>query len=67
MNKIYLVFLLLLPFGIYAQNQEDYINRLKAIQNNGVTYYNVDGIDFTSQTFTNSFTEKDTIISSHLS
>lgn len=59
MNKIYLVFLLLLPFGIYAQNQEDYIKRLKAIQNNGVTYYNVDGIDFTSQTFTNSFTEKD--------
>lgn len=57
--KLYILTFFLLPFAVFAQKKDDLFKRLKAIHNNGVTYYNTDGITFTSQTFTNAFTEKD--------
>ncbi|RZK17241.1 MAG: hypothetical protein EOO86_13085 [Pedobacter sp.] len=57
--KLYILIFFLLPISVFAQEKDDLFTRLKAIHNGSVTYYNTDGIDFTSQTFTNSFTEKD--------
>ncbi|RZL28033.1 MAG: hypothetical protein EOO96_21450 [Pedobacter sp.] len=59
MLKSSILLLFLMPFVALSQEKDDYIKRLKAVNNRSVTYYNVDGIDFTSQTFTNSFTDKD--------
>ncbi len=54
------IILILLVFNILtssAQN-EDLFNRLNVIHNSGTTYYNVDGIDFTSQTISSEFNDK---------
>ena len=42
----------------FSQEIDDYTNRLKAINNQTITFYNVDGVDFSSQTFSNEFSEK---------
>ncbi|HET8886470.1 MAG TPA: hypothetical protein VFM70_09000 [Salinimicrobium sp.] len=53
----YLIFLLLMTSNIFAQESE-LLERLVALDNNGLTFYNMDGYNITSQTFNDSFTEK---------
>ena len=53
----YLIFLLLMTSNIFAQESE-LLERLVALGNNGLTFYNMDGYNITSQTFNDSFTEK---------
>jgi len=59
MTKAYIILLLIIPFVALSQEKNNYLKRLKAVKNRSVTYYNIDGIDFTSQTFTSPFTDKD--------
>lgn len=42
----------------YCQDNDDFAKRLKAINNQTINFYNVDGVDFSSQTFSNEFSEK---------
>ncbi len=51
---------LLLVFSIlsFGQENDDFEKRLKAIINNSTTFYNIDGVNFSSQTHNNEFTEK---------
>ncbi len=42
----------------FSQEDDDYTKRLKAINNKTIIFYNVDGVDFSSQTFSNEFSEK---------
>lgn len=53
----YIILLFLSTFAI-GQEQDDYVKRLKAVNNQTIVFYNIDGIDFSSQTFSNQFTEK---------
>lgn len=57
MKRFFLV-LLIFNFQIVSSQNEDFFNRLNAIHNNGTTFYNVDGIDFTSQTISSKFNDK---------
>ena len=59
MSKIITLFFIMISISVSAQETDDYKTRLRAIHNTPATYYNIDGVDFTSQTLTNSFTEKD--------
>ncbi|MCV9929608.1 hypothetical protein OIU83_18245 [Flavobacterium sp. LS1R49] len=43
---------------IYCQENDDFSKRLKAINTQTVAYYNVDGINFSNQTFNYEFSEK---------
>ena len=57
MNKLF--FYIFLVSSIVAKAQNDSIfSRLQAINNNGVTFYNIDGYSITSQTLNYPFTEK---------
>lgn len=42
----------------FSQENDDFSKRLKAINNLTITFYNVDGVQFTSETFSNQFTEQ---------
>jgi len=42
----------------YSQDNDDFAKRLKAINNQTINFYNVDGVDFSSQNFSNEFSEK---------
>ena len=53
----YLVLLFLSTLAI-GQVQDDFVKRLKAVSNQTIVFYNIDGVDFSSQTFSNQFTEK---------
>lgn len=57
MKKKISLLLLFLSAIVYCQN-DDFANRLKAINTQSATYYNIDGIDFSSQTFNYDFSEK---------
>lgn len=57
MKKITSLLLLFLSVIVYCRN-DDFAQRLKAIHNYSATYYNVDGIDFSSQTYNYDFSEK---------
>ena len=57
MKRILLI-LLIFNFQIVSSQNEELFNRLNAIHNSGTTFYNVDGIDFTSQTISSEFNEK---------
>lgn len=56
-KKIYLIVLLLVFAGSFAQN-DSIFNRLQAIRDNGITFYNIDGYSITSQTLNYPFSEK---------
>ncbi|MCP2026484.1 hypothetical protein L1276_001628 [Flavobacterium sp. HSC-32F16] len=56
-KEISLIFLFLSAF-VYCQENDDFTKRLKALNTQSVTYYNVDGIDFSSQTYSYDFSEK---------
>lgn len=43
---------------VFSQENDDFTKRLKAINNQTIIFYNVDGVDFSSQTFSNEFSEK---------
>lgn len=53
-------FLIILLFSnlIFCQENDDFASRLKAINNQTIIFYNIDGVDFSSQTFNNEFSEK---------
>jgi hypothetical protein len=55
-----LKYLSLLLFTTFAFSQEidGYAKRLKAINNQTIIFYNVEGVNFSSQTFSNQFNEK---------
>lgn len=55
-----LKYLSLFLFTTFAFSQEidDYAKRLKAINNQTIIFYNVEGVNFSSQTFSNQFNEK---------
>lgn len=56
-NIFCLLFILKITF-VFSQNEDDFVKRLKAINNKTIIFYNVDGVDFSSQTFSNEFSEK---------
>ncbi|WP_432713617.1 hypothetical protein [Pedobacter sp.] len=58
MKFIYLLMLLIFPAVSFCQDQDDFTKRLKAIKNQSTTYYNIDGIEFTSETYNDAFAEK---------
>ena len=41
----------------FSQDQDDFTKRLKAIKNQNTTFYNVDGVDFSSETWNNEYSE----------
>ena len=53
----YILFLVitLISSLAFSQNNDDFAKRLKAINNQTIIFYNVDGADFSSQTFSNDF------------
>ncbi len=53
----YLALLIISTFA-FGQEIDDYTKRLKAINNQSIIFYNVDGVNFSSQTFSNQFNEK---------
>lgn len=57
MNKLIIYIFLLTSIATKAQS-DSIFNRLQAINNNGVTFYNIDGYSITSQTLNYPFTEK---------
>lgn len=56
-NIFCLLFILKITF-VFSQNEDDFVKRLKAINNKTIIFYNVDGVEFSSQTFSNEFSEK---------
>lgn len=58
-KTLYIALLSLFSLQVFGQNNDDdYFNRLKAISNQDIVFYNIDGITFSSQTFNNEFSEK---------
>lgn len=57
MKKKYTIILLFIFTVSFAQN-DNIFNRLQAINNNGLTFYEVDGINISSQTLNYKFTDK---------
>lgn len=59
MAKIKLLFLLTFVCSLsYGQDSDDIFSRLQAISNDGIDFYNIDGIEITSQKIDASFTPK---------
>lgn len=55
------LFFFVIPFVsafTFGQENDDFAKRLKAINNQTIIFYNIDGIDFSSQTFNSEFSEK---------
>lgn len=59
MKKIttFLLFLTTIYFS-FSQENDDFTKRLKAINNTTSTFYNIDGVNFSSETFSNQFSEQ---------
>lgn len=58
MKKLFTIISVFISVITVAQN-DSVFNRLQAINNNGVSYFNIDGYTITSQTLNYLFTEKD--------
>lgn len=58
MKILKILLITLLSTFAFSQEIDDFAKRLKAINNQTIIFYNVDGIDFSSQTFNNEFSEK---------
>ena len=56
-KPISILILLIVTQISFGQNEELF-NRLRAINNSGTTFYNVDGVDFTNQNISSEFNEK---------
>ncbi len=57
-KNIVLIFILLIICQTSFSQNEELFKRLRAIHNSGITFYNVDGIDFTSQNISYEFNDK---------
>lgn len=57
-NSICIFLIAFSSFPIFGQGSEEYSTRLKAINNQTIIFYNIDGVNFSSQTFSNEFSEK---------
>ena len=53
MKAIFFVIFALISTFSFGQENDDFSKRLKAINNQTIVFYNVDGVDFSSQTFSN--------------
>lgn len=58
MRTIFILIYTLFSTFSYSQENDDFEKRLKAINNQTIIFYNVDGVDFSSQTFNYEFSEK---------
>lgn len=58
MKSILYLLLLLTTASSFCQDNDDFAKRLKALNNQTIIFYNVDGVEFSSQTFSNEFSEK---------
>lgn len=58
MKSILFLVITLISTLSFSQDNDEFVKRLKAINNQTIIFYNVDGIDFSSQTFNNEFSEK---------
>ncbi|WP_299242283.1 hypothetical protein [uncultured Aquimarina sp.] len=58
MIKKFSVIILIIIFQTGFAQDEGMFERLRAIRNSGTTFYNVDGIDFTSQNISSEFNDK---------
>ena len=58
MKSIFFVIFTLISTFSFGQENDDFSKRLKAINNQTIIFYNVDGVDFSSLTFSNEFSEK---------
>uniref|UniRef100_UPI004048826C hypothetical protein n=1 Tax=Flavobacterium sp. TaxID=239 RepID=UPI004048826C len=58
MKSILFLVITLISTLAFSQNNDDFAKRLKAINNQTIIFYNIDGVDFSSQTFSNEFSEK---------
>lgn len=58
MKSIFYSVITLISTISFSQDNDDFAQRLKAINNQTIIFYNVDGVDFSSQTFNNEFSEK---------
>lgn len=60
-NNLRAVFLFIVFFFTtisFSQDNDDYTKRIKAINSKSLIFYNSDGVDFSSQTFSGEFSEK---------
>ena len=58
MKYLYLLIITLKSTFFFSQEIDDFSKRLKAINNQSIVFYNIDGVDFSSQIFSNEFSEK---------
>ncbi len=58
MKKKIAIFILFIVCQTSFGQNEELFDRLRAIHNSGTTFYNVDGIDFTSQNISSEFNDK---------
>lgn len=58
MKKIISIIIFLFSIVAYCQEDGDFSKRLKALNSQTVAYYNVDGVDFSNETFNYEFSEK---------
>ena len=58
MKSIFYSVITLISTISFSQDNDDFAQRLKAINNQTIIFYNVDGVDFSSQTFNYEFSEK---------
>lgn len=58
MKTIFSLIISLITTVSFSQENDDFAKRLKAIHNKTIVFYNVDGVEFSSQTSSNAFSEK---------
>lgn len=58
MKKLLLLLSLLLTLPTFSQEPDDFAKRLKAITTKNATFYNIDGIDFSTEDFSGDLSEK---------
>ena len=51
MKYLYLLIITLKSTFFFSQEIDDFSKRLKAINNQSIVFYNIDGVDFSSQIF----------------
>ena len=58
MKSVFFYIIILVSTVSFCQENDDFAKRLKAIYNQTTIFYNTDGVDFSSQIFSNEFSEK---------
>lgn len=57
-NKLLIIFLTVLSLSSFGQDNNTLFSRLRGISNNGTDFYNIDGIEITSQNINSAFSKK---------